>query len=114
MHAYDKNFAKGQFTQEASGNEEVGSRGIQQFISDEDRPGPWDLGHLIQTNHVNCGGSGFDLGPGEELEAFETGDFCEPPCSYPQGLVGGVSYKHDEALLAAQIRLYFLRFIPTL
>ena len=83
-YAYDKNFAKGQFTQEASGNEEVGSRGIQQFISDED--------------HVNCGGAGFDLGPGEELDAFETGDPCESPCSYPQGLFGGVSYKHGTGI----------------
>ena len=81
-YAYDKNFAKGQFTQEASGNENVGSRGIQQFISDQDE--------------VDCAGSGFNLGPGEELEAFESGEQCESPCSYQQGLVGGVSYNQGQ------------------
>lgn len=84
-YAYDKNFAKGQFTQEASGNAVVGSYGRQQFISDEDR-----------NRSVDCAGSGFNIGPDDALENEGP---CQFSLSYPQGLTGGILYDQESELM---------------
>ena len=73
-YAYDRAFSKGQFTQEASGNEDVGSSGIQQL--------------MFENDDIFCAGAGFIEEPeyrGDDLSTI-------PPQCYPQGLIGGKGY----------------------
>ena len=72
-YAYaDKNFSKASLSQTASGNDEIGSSGVQKFFADD-------------KNDIFCGGAGFFEGP---VNGRLRGNSVAPK-SYKDGLIGG-------------------------